>query len=232
MEVKSYIKYIVQKRVARKQKSKLESRHISKDFKIGRYCIFGEKCYIDRNVTIGDFNYFNANQLEVIIEPNTRIGKFCSIAPGVVIGLGNHNVHSVTTHPILFNPYYSKLLDVEFSGERLGLMDDDVETIIGSDVWIGARATLKRGITVGNGAVIAGEAMVNKDVPAYSIVGGIPAKVMGYRFDKEIIEKLNENEKYTFWNWSEDFFKGHLNELNDINSYLNCIEIYKTFSKG
>lgn len=70
---------------------------------------------------------------------------------------------------------------------------------IGHDVWIGCNATILRGVTVGCGAVIGANALVNKDVPPYAIVGGVPARIIKYRFEKEIIEKLMTLE---WWNWN------------------------------
>ena len=70
------------------------------------------------------------------------------------------------------------------------------QLLIGSDVWIGANAVILRGVTVGNGAVIAAGAVVNKDVPSYAIVGGVPAKIIKFRFNDEIIKKLKESKWY------------------------------------
>lgn len=227
MKLTTFVKYQKQKIDAKKHQTKMLSTHISRDVKYGKYCLFGKKCYIDRHVEMKNFNYFNANQVEIIIESNTKMGSFCSIAPGVMIGLGNHDVHEVSTHPILCNPYYSDVLGVKFSGKRVGLQDQEEETIVGSDVWIGARATIKRGLHIGDGAIIAGGAMVTKDVAPYSIVGGIPAKVIGYRFDQKIIEYLKDNNAYTFWNWEETYLKEHIECLNEMGSYIRCIEELK-----
>lgn len=232
MKLITYLKYLKQKLDAKKHKTTLRSLHISRDFKYGNYCLFGKECYIDRNVIMGNYNYFNANQVPVLIESNTVIGSFCSIAPGVFIGLGNHDVHSVSTHPIMFNPYYSELLNVEFKGTRNSLIDSDVTTIIGNDVWVGAKAMINRGVNIGDGAVIAGGAIVTKDVQPYSIVGGVPAKVIGYRFDTNTIRELTNNTRYCLWNWDELFLKQHLNELNNIDTYLKCISKFKAIQEG
>ena len=94
--------------------------------------------------------------------------------PEVVIGMGEHNFRRAGS-PIIF------------SGQP-----EIKNTIIGDDVWIGCRALIKQGINVGNGSIIAMGAVVTKDVPAYSIVGGIPAKVLGSRFDSDSDIELHE----------------------------------------
>ncbi len=78
------------------------------------------------------------------------------------------------------------------------------ETIFGNDVWVGSLAVVKRGLTIGDGAIIAGGSVVVKDVPPYAIVGGVPAKVLKYRFDDEIIERLM---KLQWWDMSVEDLK-------------------------
>ena len=79
--------------------------------------------------------------------------------------------------------------------------EDCPKTIIGSDVWIGAHAQIKSGLTIGNGAVVAAGAVVTRDVPPYAIVGGVPAKVIRYRFDEKAIEALMSLK---WWEWSDE----------------------------
>lgn len=110
-----------------------------------------------------------------------KIGAFCSIAPQVAFVTGNeHALDRISTFP-----FKVKTLETE-SNETLskgGIVVDD-------DVWIGFRATILDGVHIGQGAVIAAGALVTKDVPPYAIVGGVPAKVISYRFDKDLIEAL------------------------------------------
>ena len=115
------------------------------------------------------------------------IGNYCSVASFVTIGPGEHDLSKVTT------------------SERINTMFDDHKSmtmkkvVIGNDVWIGVNATVLRGVTIGDGAVIAAGAVVTKDVPPYAIVGGVPARIIKYRFDSSDIEKIKSSE----W-WNED----------------------------
>lgn len=223
--IRKVLLHILLKSKYRKNKTTIDSYNVAKDVNIGKYCMIGKKSYIDRNVKIGNFTYVNASQMETIIESNTTIGAFCSIAPGVVIGMGNHYVKDVaTTHPVLCNQYYAKLLRWDTKKIKLdGLIDKDQHTVIGSDVWIGARANIKRGITIGNGAIVAGEAVVTKDVPDYAIVAGIPAKVIGYRFNEEQRVALISREAQCFWNWDIDYFEKNFDVLYDSDKYISMI---------
>lgn len=119
------------------------------------------------------------------------IGKFCSIASGVIFNLGGSERHLknwVSTYPLHYmfpencpnDPYYPK-----------------GDTVVGNDVWIGTEAVIMPGITIGDGAIIGARAVVTHDVAPYSIVGGVPAKLIKYRFSKEIIQKLLE---ISWWN--------------------------------
>jgi serine acetyltransferase len=95
--------------------------------------------------------------------------------------------------------------------------------IIGNDVWIGMDATILSGVTVGNGAVIAAGSIVNKNIPAYAIVAGNPAKVVKYRFDQETIDKLQEMQ---WWDWNPDKIGEATQLLQDSNLDM-LYEFYK-----
>ena len=195
----------------------IKSYDISTDVKLGECCLIGKKTKISSNVEIGKFTYFNPDEHWIIIESNTKIGSFCSIAPGVTVGLGNHKLDNISTHPFLYNNYYlEKITDGEIKLKQTGLIDSDKSTIIGNDVWIGMNANIKRGIKIGNGAVVAMGAIVTKDVPNYAIVAGVPAKVIGYRFEKEDIEFLEQNP---WWDWSNEKLIQQLDSLYNIEDY-------------
>lgn len=209
----------------KKLNTKIYSKYVSKDVKIGINCIVGKNTHISENVKIGNFTYFNSNVLDIIVESNVKIGNYCSIGPGVLIGLGNHYINTITTHPILFNKYYKNCYKGYQLNQKLnGLVDDNLVTVIGSDVWIGARANIKRGVHIGNGAIIAAESVVTKDVPDFSIVAGVPAKVIKYRFSDEDINFLKKYENYCFWNWQDDFLIKNFDKLYDIEDYINLLK--------
>lgn len=140
------------------------------------------------------------------------IGRYCSINPTSRIW-NNHAMDCITTHPILDYPifygweaYESREKYIHQYGTHFhnaafedSPLRDNGEITIGNDVWIGASAILLPGIKVGDGAVIAAGAVVTKDVEPYSVVGGVPAKVIKYRFAQEEIGMLEEIQ---WWNWS------------------------------
>jgi acetyltransferase-like isoleucine patch superfamily enzyme len=121
-----------------------------------------------------------------------KIGRFCAIAYGVVIILGEeHRIDWVTTYP--FSRLFPKAK--RFPGHPRSKGD----VIIGNDVWVGRDALILSGVEIGNGAVIAARSVVAKDVPPYSIVAGNPAKLVRFRFNKSVITDL---QRIAWWNWS------------------------------
>jgi acetyltransferase-like isoleucine patch superfamily enzyme len=141
------------------------------------------------------------------------IGSYCSIAAGVKIFLaGEHRTRWVTTYP------FNVLLNIGSNGDGHSLTKGDV--CIGNDVWIAADALILSGVTIGDGAVIAARAVVAKDVPPYSIVGGNPAKVLRYRFEPATIEQLLA---IRWWEWSEDKIRESLPIMltDDIETFLH-----------
>lgn len=112
-----------------------------------------------------------------------KIGSYCSIGPNVLFLLGSdHSMHTITTYPLKVK----KLKIVE----KEALSKGDI--ILKDDVWVGANVTICSGCIIGQGAVIAAGAVVTKDVPAYAIVGGVPAHVIKYRFSTDIVDKLKK----------------------------------------
>lgn len=157
-------------------------------------------------IEIGDYTYYDdpdgAAEFERHVTHHYEflgdrliIGKFCAIARGVefVMNGANHRMGSVTTYPfnIMGNGWEKAtpaLPDLPFKGD----------TVVGNDVWIGQNATILPGVHIGDGAIIAASAVVAKDVPPYTIVGGNPAKVIRKRFDDELIAYLLE---LRWWDW-------------------------------
>jgi len=135
------------------------------------------------------------------------IGRYCSIAPSVRISLGEHPTDWLTTHPLGFGEAHFGYVE-EYAAAQLfkprPVEMIRAETIIGNDVWIGANSTLRRGITVGHGAIIGAHSLVLDDVPPYAIVTGAPAKIHRYRFDPDLIQELLALE---WWNYDLRIFK-------------------------
>mgnify|MGYP000337294047 CR=1 FL=1 len=133
------------------------------------------------NVEVGKATYGGIYVLNDVSNVKLKIGSFCSIAEEVVFLLGaDHKINSISTYP--FDYYFSKNLKLQ------AISKGDI--IIGDDVWIGQRSTIMSGIMVGQGAVIAAGSLVTKNVPPYAIVGGVPAKIIKYRFDSKMINEL------------------------------------------
>lgn len=131
------------------------------------------------NFTIGRNSYFQSG----IISPNVVIGRYCSIAHNVNIGASQHPLNHLSTG----------ILDKTMSS-KMSMNEQDEYTIIGSDVWIGLNAVVMNGVNVGHGAVIGAGAVVTKDVPPYAIVGGVPARVIRYRFGYRICKALLDSK--------------------------------------
>jgi phosphonate metabolism protein (transferase hexapeptide repeat family) len=162
-----------------------------KSSKLGRYADIGERVIL-REVTVGDFTYFERNGEGIYAE----IGKFCSIAANVRINALEHPMERLTTHKLSYRPneYFRYLgVDGEFRARRQAK-----RVVIGNDVWIGHGAVITPGVTVGHGAVIGANAVVTRDVAPYTVVGGVPAKLIRKRFDDAAIERLL---KLNWWDW-------------------------------
>lgn len=127
------------------------------------------------------------------------IGKFCSIACGAkfIFNSANHTLSSLSTYPfpLFFEEWGLKRENVTDSWDNKG------DIVIGNDVWIGYEAVIMAGVTIGDGAIIGTRAVVTKDVPPYTIVGGVPAKTIRKRFSDETISELL---KIRWWDWPEE----------------------------
>lgn len=161
------------------------------------------------NITVGDYTFYNdfvhdprdfeknnvlyhypVNQDRLII------GKFCSIACGAkfLFNSANHALSSLSTYPfpIFFEEWGLDVKDIANAWDNKG------DIIIGNDVWIGYEAVILAGVTIGDGAIIGARAVVTRDVPPYTIVGGVPARPIRKRFSQETIDALLEIK---WWDW-------------------------------
>lgn len=148
------------------------------------------------SITVGQHSYGVPRLRFPFYNTQLTIGDYCSIADGVEIFLGgNHRIDWVTTYP--FGQRQGEWPEIPY--KTCGQSRGNVH--IGHDVWIGTHATIFSGVTVGNGAVIGARAVVTKDVPAYAIVAGNPARVIRMRFDNATISAL---ETIAWWNWPRE----------------------------
>lgn len=159
------------------------------------------------------------------------IGKYCAIGPGARNVLGAHPAHQfVSVHPCFYSVMkqcgFTYVEEQQF--EEYAYADEAriYMNVIGNDVWIGQGAMLLQGVTVGDGAIIAAGALCNKDIPPYAIVGGVPAKVIGWRFDAKEREFLLHLK---WWEKSEDWIRNHAEYFRDINLLQEVCEKETSF---
>lgn len=136
------------------------------------------------------------------------IGRFCSIACGVrfLFTSANHTLRSLSTYPF---PIFFEEWDLDVA-QITEAWDNKGDIHIGNDVWIGYEAVVMGGVTIGDGAIVAACAVVTKDVPPYTIVGGVPARPIRKRFDDETIARLLA---VRWWEWPLEKIQEHLQEI-------------------
>lgn len=191
--------------------------------------LFEEEDFYYKGVLIGKYTY---GYRTLLTAPVAKcIGRFCSINGSARI-VANHTTDAVTTSSILGDINF---LDVETFEridayiQRCGRHRNNCESFvheiadnrpveIGNDVWIGANVIILPGVKIGNGAIIAAGAVVSKDVPAYSIVGGVPAKIIKYRFEKNEIESL---ERICWWDWPIKKIRDNLELFINIEEFIS-----------
>lgn len=145
-------------------------------------------------ITIGMYSYARTGTIRYV----DQIGRYCSIGPGVTLGEGEHPTNWLSTSPaqyaldqFAFYPPEAELAKARKLARTPENQDGAIGFVtIGNDVWIGGGATVRRGVRIGDGAIIAGNAFVTKDVEPYSIVAGLPAKTVRLRFPERIVERL------------------------------------------
>jgi len=171
------------------------------------------------NIIVGDYTYYddfenvenfekNVKYLFDFVGDKLRIGKFCMIASDVkfIMNGANHLTNSLTTYPFaIFGKGWENAME-----EKTYPQKGDIT--IGNDVWIGYNATVMAGVSIGDGAIIAANSTVIKDVEPYSMVGGNPAKEIKKRFSKELITKLLALQ---WWNWDIEKITRNIKNLTD-----------------
>ena len=177
-----------------------------------RETVYLKNVVTDPNITVGDYTMYNdfVNDPRLFERNNVLyhypvnrdrlvIGKFCSIACGArfLFTSANHSLRSLSTYPfpLFFEEWGLDKADVTDSWDNRG------DIVIGSDVWIGYETVVLSGVTIGDGAIIGTRAVVTKDVPPYTIVGGVPARPIRKRFDDRTIAVLL---RLRWWDWPRE----------------------------
>lgn len=194
----------------RRQHLTLEYMAEVKDCKFNNYNMIYKFSRI-RNSEFGDFSYA-ARNCQIY---NTKVGKFTCIGPNSNTGMGAHpSSEFVSSHPLFYSTLgqSSGLVIVEKT-----LFDEFPATEIGNDVWIGNNVTIRPGVKVGDGAIVGSGAVVTKDVEPYSIVGGVPAKIIKYRFNQEEIDFLL---KMKWWDKDLEWLKANKEQFQNIGNFI------------
>lgn len=178
----------------------------------------GEGVYIAQgvdlraNVKIGDKSYVNRGTLIA----SGEIGKYCSVGYNCQIGIFEHPTNLIST-----SPYIYRHRNISNEVKPNWSMDDiNNPPIIGNDVWIGSNAIVMQGVCIGDGAIIAAGAVVTKNVEPYSIVGGIPARIIKKRFEDEVIKLLLEFE---WWNKSDEWVKDNIDKFVQPDEFIEML---------
>lgn len=161
-------------------------------------------------VSLGDFSYVGVNTSVA----HTKVGKFCCIAPDCKIGLGKHPSSTfVSINPIFFSTL--KQAQITFANKNYFEEFENIE--IENDVWIGANAIVMDGVTISNGAIVGAGSVVTKDVPPYAIVGGVPARIIKYRFNEEQIAELLKKK---WWDMELAYLKDNYKLFHNVEDFL------------
>ena len=169
-------------------------RKKSYSFKVGTKTHIMNPFFIDSNCNIGSYTYIGLYSNIT----KAKIGNYCSIGNNVVIGAGEHDINMISTSAHLYEGenWYDELTQKD--------------VVIKNDVWIGTQSIIRRGVTIGNGAVIGANSFVNKDVPDFAVVAGSPAKIIKYRFDEQTRNKIIDSN---WWNFDIINAKNILKEM-------------------
>lgn len=173
------------------------------NIEVGAYTIYNDFVHDPR-----DFEKNNVLYHYPVNGDRLKIGKFCSVACGAkfLFTSGNHSLRSLSTYtfPIFYEQWGLDPKNIRDAWDNKG------DIVIGNDVWIGYEAVILSGVTVGDGAVIGTRAVVTKDVPPYTIVGGVPARPIRRRFDPQTIARL---EELRWWDWEEERIARNLSDI-------------------
>ncbi|WP_207541285.1 CatB-related O-acetyltransferase [Sabulicella rubraurantiaca] len=166
--------------------------------------VFLDRVRLEGGVSFGAHTYVNfGSDIR-----HTKIGRYCSVGSRVITSPGRHPLDWMSTHPLVVRRSTTRFFE-----------NTDRVVRIGNDVWIGDGSKLMPGISVGHGAIIAAGAVVTKDVPPYAIVGGVPARIIRFRFNEDTVQRLLRLE----W-WNYDFASGQFSiDFSDVDNAVLAV---------
>ncbi len=217
--------FFIRKRLERTKKIKFGKKVL-----FNRASVFEGRNYLSTNAKlidshIGFASYIGANS----DFRNAHIGKYTSIGPNVLCILGNHPSNTfVSTHPAFFSTrkqvgfsYTEKPLFEEFAKPLKE--NTNYSIVVGNDVWIGANTSIIDGVTIGDGAIIAANSLINKDIPPFTIYGGVPAKLIKERFQEDEKKFLID---FKWWEKGDEWIAANAQSFTDIMNF------HKKFKKN
>lgn len=173
--------------------ARVEYSSVSRKAKIWDRCVLYHS-------SVDDYSYIGQDARLIY----AHVGKFCSLAGDGSYGMGTHSLNHISTSSI----FTAKRNGTRISWTKTSSFEEYKEIHIGNDVWIGTRVLIMGGVKIGNGAVVAAGAVVTKDVPPYAIVGGVPARIIKYRFSEDVIQKLESSK---WWLLDDGLLKANIN---------------------